>query len=83
MGVGSWLMLTLAQQWRKGRQGGRLPPLPALRPELRIDLGSYCTAHGILFNVMWQLEWDSSLGEKDKCICMSPFAVHLNLSQHC
>ena len=37
--------------------------MPGLHPELRIDLGSYCTAHGTLLSVMWQPEWEGSLGD--------------------
>ena len=29
----------------------------------RIPIRNYCTAHGILFNVVWQPGWEGSLGE--------------------
>ena len=38
--------------------------------------------HGILFNIMWQPGWEGSLGE-NVYVLLSPFAVHLILSQHC
>ena len=45
---------------------------------------TYCIAQGSLLNVMWQPGYEGSLGRMHTCICMmSPFAVHLKLSQHC
>ena len=36
-------------------------------------------------NVMWQPGWEASLGQKwiHVYVWLSPFAVHLKLSQHC
>ena len=47
---------------------------------------SFCTAQGSLLNVMWQPGWEGSLGENGYMyvyVWLSPFAVHLKLSQHC
>ena len=41
-------------------------------------------AQGTLLNVMQRLRWEGSLGENGYMyVCLSPFTVHLKLSQHC
>ena len=43
----------------------------------------YCIAQGTLLNLMWQPEWEGSLGRIDTYTCMAEsLAVHLELSQH-
>ena len=45
---------------------------------------TYCVAQGTLLNVTWQPGWEGRMGENGYIyIWLSPFAVHLKLSQQC
>ena len=45
---------------------------------------TYCIAQGTLHNVMRQPGWEQFEGEWIHVyVCLSPFTVHLKLSQHC
>ena len=44
----------------------------------------YCIAHGTLLSVTWQPGWEGSLGGEwiHLYVWLSPFTVHVKLSQH-
>ena len=46
---------------------------------------TYCTAQGTLLNVMCQPAWEEGFGGEwiHVYVWLSPFTVHLKLSQHC
>ena len=44
-----------------------------------------CVALGTLFNIMWHPGWEGDFGREwiHVYVWLSPFAVHLKLSQYC